>query len=160
VHGVHECTAPSTLHVRPQVRCRSSHTQAITPPHPADTAFSLRELRSVCCLECLGDIRATADKWARAARDASLPAHEREAAHKKSVALCPACTLPIGQEVAETGEAVNAAPTFVMQARPVPSTHPTAAHAVGRPPTDRTGRGRFRGRGARGIAGRGSQGPS
>ena len=110
----------------------------------------------MCCLECLGDIRATANKWAHMAGDETLPAHEREAAAKKSVALCPACTQPIGDKVAETGEAINAAPTFVMQARPA-TTHSTApaANAVGRPPpADRAGRGRFRGRGARGGTGR------
>jgi len=111
---------------------------------------------SVCCLACLSDIRSTASKWAHVANDETQPAHEREAAHKKSVALCPACTQPIGAGVAETGEAVNAAPTFVMQTQPAVSTHSTAptAHDVGRPP-DRSGRGRFRGRGARGRGGTG-----
>ena len=69
----------------------------------------------MCCLECLGDIRATADRWARVASDESQPPRERNEAAKKSVALCPACKEPIGGEVAESGEAVGAAPTFVMQ---------------------------------------------
>jgi hypothetical protein len=154
VHGVHERAASSALPVRPQVHAERPNRSGRACS--ADSrAFVSRE-RSVCCLACLGDIRATADKWAREASDASLPAHEREAAHKKSVALCPACTQPIGEEVAETGEAINAAPTFVMQARPA-TTHSTApaANAVGRPPpADRAGRGRFRGRGARGGTGR------
>ena len=108
----------------------------------------------MCCLECLGDIRATADRWARVARDESEPPRERNEAAKKSVALCPACKEPIGGEVAESGEAVGAAPTFVMQAPPAaaPRSIAPAAAAVGRAPVGQTGRGRFRGRGARGLA--------
>jgi hypothetical protein len=108
----------------------------------------------VCCLDCLGDIRATASKWAHIAGDATLPSHKREAAAKKSIALCPACTQPIGDKVAETGEAVGAAPTFVMQAPSTAAARQVAPTAGKGFPSSVSvspaGRGRRGGRGGRG----------
>jgi hypothetical protein len=108
----------------------------------------------VCCLDCLGDIRATASKWAHIAGDEALPVHEREAAAKKSVELCPACMQPIGDKVAETGDAVGAAPTFVMQAPSLTAARqvaPTAARGFPSPiSVSPAGRGRRGGRGGRG----------
>ena len=59
--------------------------------------------------------------WAAAkasvAADESRSPQEREDAAKNAVALCPQCREPIGDEVAEEGDAVGSAPTFVLAAR-------------------------------------------
>ena len=69
---------------------------------------------SCCCVNCAEDLRDEAAKWARVAADEQKTPLERQSAQAKSVALCPTCREPIGDSVAESGEQVAVAPTFVM----------------------------------------------
>ena len=96
----------------------------------------LRQVRFRCghsayCIKCFDDIKQKAIDAAAVAADERASPQEREEAKKNMIIICPSCRNPIGEELAEKGESVNNAPTFVMQ-----------------PKGGRGGRGRGRGAGS------------
>ena len=96
-----------------------------TPPtvEARECMFCMSELRQVrfrCghsayCIKCFDDIKQKAIDAKAIVADPSRSPQEREAAEKKAVIQCPTCREPIGEELAEKGDKVGNAPTFVMQ---------------------------------------------
>ena len=82
----------------------------------------LRQVRFRCghsayCIKCFDDIKQKAIDAKAIVADASRAPHEREAAEKNATIQCPTCREPIGDELAEKGDKVGNAPTFVKQAK-------------------------------------------
>ena len=96
-----------------------------TPPtvEARECMFCMSELRQVrfrCghsayCIKCFDDIKQKAIDAKAIMADARRSPQERETAEKKAVIQCPTCREPIGEELAEKGDKVGNAPTFVMQ---------------------------------------------